>query len=221
MEHRVEEQEEAGTARVHDARLLQHRQHLRRTRQRVGALRAGRLDHRDERAAVVLRDRRRGLRRFAHDSQDGALDRLHHGAVRRVRCGGQRRREGRPVDGVVVAQHVGHAPEDLRQDHAGVAAGAHERSVTDGLARLGHAAVAVAARELLAHGLEGERHVRAGVAVRDRVDVEPVDDLLVRAQRVPVRVDHLAQLVGAELVLRGHDQARLVGRHLGSRERVR
>ena len=44
--------------------------------------------------------------------------------------------------------------------------------------------------ELPDHRLEGERHVGAGVTVGDRVDVEPVDLLLVGAQGVPVGRDN-------------------------------
>ena len=51
--------------------------------------------------------------------------------------------------------------------------------------------------ELGHHRLEGERHVRARVAVGHRVDVEPVDDVLVGAERVAVTGDHGPQVVGA------------------------
>ena len=39
--------------------------------------------------------------------------------------------------------------------------------------------------ELVDHRLEGQGHVRAGVAVGDRIDVEPVELLLVGPERVP------------------------------------
>ena len=87
-------------------------------------------------------------------------------------------------DLVGAAERVGEAAQDLRQDHARVAARAHERAVRDGLAHRHPCSVAVA--DLGAHRLERERHVGAGVAVGDRVHVEPVQLLLVRAQDVAV-----------------------------------
>ena len=50
--------------------------------------------------------------------------------------------------------------------------------------------------ELRDHRLEGERHVRAGVAVGDRVHVEPVELVLVRAQGVAVGGDDPPQVAG-------------------------
>ena len=51
--------------------------------------------------------------------------------------------------------------------------------------------------QLGAHRLERQRHVGAGVAVGDRVDVEAVQLLLVRAQRVAEPEHGLAQIGGA------------------------
>ena len=54
------------------------------------------------------------------------------------------------------------------------------------------------------HGLEGEGHVGARVAVGHRVDVEPVDVGLVQPERVPVAPHDGAQVVGAEGRRGGH-----------------
>ncbi len=51
---------------------------------------------------------------------------------------------------------------------------------------------------------ERERHVGAGVAVGDRVDVEPVQLLLVRAERVAEPQQGLAQVRCAQAVQRRH-----------------
>ncbi len=47
--------------------------------------------------------------------------------------------------------------------------------------------------ELGGHRLEGEGHVRAGVAVGHGVDVEAVDELLMAAQAVPEGADDAAE----------------------------
>ena len=107
---------------------------------------------------------------------------------------GRGRRAPRP-------ERVGEAPEDLAEDHARVAPGAHERPVRDRLADLGHR---LGRSELLDDRLEGQRHVRAGVAVGHRVDVQPVQRLLVDAERVPEAGDDPADVGRAELVESRH-----------------
>ncbi len=51
-----------------------------------------------------------------------------------------------------------------------------------------------AVAQLAAHGFERERHVRAGIAVGYRVDVQPVELFLVRAERVAEAQHRLAQV---------------------------
>ena len=121
---------------------------------------------------------------FADDGEDGALDRALDRLVRELGCPGEGGGQHVAVDGVVVAHDLGHASQQLGQDHPRVAPGPHERAVGDGLAHGGHVA-AVDAGDRLAHRPEGEGHVRAGVAVGDGVDVEAVDGLLVLASASP------------------------------------
>ena len=76
-----------------------------------------------------------------------------------------------------------------------------ERAVGDRLAHLGHR---LGRAELLDHRLEREGHVRAGVAVGHRVDVQPVQRLLMDAQRIPEAGDDLTDVGRAELVESRH-----------------
>ena len=79
-----------------------------------------------------------------------------------------------------------------RQDHAGVAPGAHERAVADGLARRPPGRRRRPSSS--SHDrLEGEGHVGAGVAVGHRVDVEPVDAGLVGAPARPRKPETTAR----------------------------
>ena len=74
-------------------------------------------------------------------------------------------------------------PDQLAQDHPGVAAGAEQGTAGVGRAspaRRSPGRSSSASRHGVAGGLDGEEHVGAGVAVGDRVDVERVD-LLARA----------------------------------------
>jgi len=70
------------------------------------------------------------------------------------------------------------APEDLRQDHARVAAGAHQAAVRRELGDLAHLG-GVRLLDVLDRGLKRQQHVRARVAVGDREHVEPVHLLVV------------------------------------------
>ena len=76
--------------------------------------------------------------REPHHGEDRALDRAQHRLVGRV--GGP----AQPGDHVGAGhrverrERVGEAPQDLREDHARVAAGAHQRPVPDRLAHLLH-----------------------------------------------------------------------------------
>ena len=102
-----------------------------------------------------------------------------------------------------VTKRLGQTPQDLRQDDPGVAPGAHQRAVADGgahRAQVGPVAIA----ELGHHRLQRQRHVGPGVAVGDRIDVQPVDRLLMGPQGVPVGHHHRSQVVGSEALERPH-----------------
>ena len=75
----------------------------------------------------------------AHDGEDRALDRAHArpGTRRRPRGAAPRATSAAPTCSSG-AEGVGQAPQDLGEDDARVAAGAHERAVRDRLADLGH-----------------------------------------------------------------------------------
>ncbi len=170
----AEQDEQAVAAGVDDAGLLEGRQLRGRVLDRDPA---GLLHGRQQ----VLQPEavRHGLRRRRHladDGEHGALDRRLHGAVGGVLPLHHGPLEHRRVQRVGLPPHVADAAHDLGEDDAGVAAGAHERALGDGG---GHRRDVgdVALLELLDHGAHGERHVGARVAVRDRVDVEVVDEL--------------------------------------------
>ncbi len=83
---------------------------------------------------------------------------------------------------MLAGEALGEAAEDLREDDARVAAGAHEGAEAD---RGGDAVrlLPADALTLLEGGADGGEHVRAGVAVRDGVDVERVELVDVRLDR--------------------------------------
>ena len=90
--------------------------------------------------------------------------------------------------------------QDLREDHPRVAPGPHQRAVADGLARGDQVAVGAGGLvDLFAHRAQREGHVGAGVAVGDRVDVQPVDGLTVGGQGVPIAGHDGAEGGGVEL----------------------
>jgi hypothetical protein len=210
VEQRVDEQEEAGAAGVDHAGVLQDRQQFGGAGEAGPPTGDGRLEHVEQRP-VLGRPGGRRLGRLAGDGEDGALDRLHHGAVGRF----GRRREGlgqaRPVGAVIGHEGVADASQHLGHDDARVAPGPHERAVADGPADRGR--VVTGRLQLGHHRVERERHVGARVAVGHGVDVEPVDRLLVGLQRVPEGHGCRPKVGGAQARKGGH------GRIVVTRER--
>ena len=129
------------------------------------------------------------LGRAPGHGQDGALDRAHappRGPARR------RWSAPRPARPARAGRRGRSAPSvrprsSWRQDDPGVAPGPHERAVGDGLA----GGVEVGRRPAASSSSATDSRVRAmlvpGVAVGHRVDVEPVDELLVGPEPVPER----------------------------------
>ncbi len=128
------------------------------------------------------------VRHLAENGQHRALGRLAHRLVGGVGGAGEGGGDEDRVDQLAGAagQLLGGAADDLAEDHAGVAAGAHQRRPGQRLHQLRAADLvdleAVEAVELLHHGAHRHRHVVAGVAVGDREDVEVVDLLASRLQ---------------------------------------
>ena len=133
--------------------------------------------------------------------EDGALDGLAHsleGHGNRALHGGG---DGVCVDFLNALEALAQAAQDLAGDDAGVAAGAHERAMGHGLAQ-GLGVCAHGERlDLLGHGLHGERHVGAGVSVRDGEDVEAVDLLLALGERGGSRCDANAKFGDVHVLL--------------------
>lgn len=156
--------------------------------------------------------RRSPLGGLAHDGEDGALHRVADRLVGALGRHLERRREQGPVDAVLVVgdrQRLGEATQDLRQDHAAVASSPHERAVADGLA--GGREVGLDAVELGHDRLQREGHVAPGVAIGHRIDVQPVDALLVGCEGIPEGGDRPPEVVGAQP---------LEGRHGGAAYRL-
>ena len=200
-----------GGRRRGAARTRRRRRRRRRRRASTGSrsgvrARASPACTRAARARRPGRRHRRQRRRcrlgaLAHDGEDRALDRLEHGLVRRRRRRRQARRPAQDRRGRRARLERGRdAPQDLGEDHAAVAAGAHQRAVADRVARrrqLGGRSV-----DLGHDGVQRAGHVGAGVAVGHRVDVEPVQGLLVVAHEVAEHGEHGAEGVDGEAVQR-------------------
>ena len=172
--------DEPCPARVDDARLLQHREELRRPRERLLSLGD---DVREQLGAVEHPGLRR-LGRLCHLADHGQHRPLHgppDGAVGGVARGAKGAGDHGLVDRIALTEHIGEAAHDLAEDHAGVAAGAHEGGAGE-LPRDRLVPLGVGLLERLHDRAHREGEVRARVAVRDRVDVEVVDPLPVRLE---------------------------------------
>ena len=124
--------------------------------------------------------------------QHRPLDRTPDRAVGGVAGGAERTPDRRRVEQPGLAERLGRAAQDLGEDDAGVAAGAHQRGARQ-LLRERRAVGGSRGVEHLHDRARGQRQVRAGVAVRDGIDVEVVDPAAVRLER---RERGLAELLG-------------------------
>ena len=181
LERALEQAEQALSAGVDDVRLAQDRQQRGRFRDRAlrGIDRSG-----QHRLDVVVplggRDRRGG--RLADDREDRALDGLGHGLVRGLRAGVERVREVEAVEPLLALEALGDPREDLARDDARVAARAHERAEARGVGHPVGVGIRPGPVRLLEGRADRREHVGAGVAVRDREDVERVDLVDVRLE---------------------------------------
>jgi hypothetical protein len=133
------------------------------------------------------------VRELADDRQDRPFDRTADGAVRLVGGPSQGARDCRRVNLVALAELLGRAANDLREDHTRVAARAHQRRARKRMGERG----AVVARGRAVEGLRDparrEQHVRARVAVGHGIDVEVVDPLPAPLERGHRAADEQAQ----------------------------
>ena len=166
--------EHACPARVDDARFTEDVQ-------LIGRCGEGRLAVRDEVGEHLLHrrvGRHKLLRLLGQGTGDGQhrpFLRIANGRVTGIARPAKGTREGGRVDLGCIAESLDGAADELREDHPGVAARAHERGADDVGVRI--------AIERGDHRARGLGHVRARVPVRDRVDVQVVDAGPARLER--------------------------------------
>ncbi len=176
---------------IDDARLAQDGKQARRPRHGLlGGIERRRQDRLD--VVVTFGGDHRRIGRFADDGQDRALDGLGDGAVRGPCAFRQGVRQIEAVEPALAAQPFGHATEDLAGDDSRVATCAHQRPEAD---RRRDPVGRLPGRRLrfLERGPDRGQHVRAGVAVGDRVDVQGVDLVDVRLEVGNGRPERLQQ----------------------------
>ena len=118
------ELEQAGPARVDHARVAENVERLLRARDRLLPApddRRKQVGVRLSGAGVLLRL----LGELADDREHRPLDRVPDCAIRGVARGAEAACDRLWVDRVALRERLAGAADDLRQDHAGVAAGAH------------------------------------------------------------------------------------------------
>ncbi len=202
LEQRVEPEREPAAARIDHARRREGREQIRGAQHGVARGNDRIVEHLYERGiAVAALDR---LGRRPHHGEDRPFDGSQHRLVRGVGAAAQRAREVGALDPIEAVELVREAAQDLGRDHARVAARAHQRSAADRVAHLGHR---LGRGQFAAHRLERERHVRARVAVGNRVHVQPVQLFLVGAQRVAKPQDRLTEVGSGEAGQRVHEPA--------------
>ncbi len=131
------------------------------------------------------------MRHLANDREDRSLRRVAHRGIGAVGGAGERSADQRRVDQLAgtADELLGGAADQLREDHATVAARPEQRGTRDRVddlvaADLVDRAIPVSAEavELVDDRAEREHHVVAGVAVGDGEHVEVVDLLAARLE---------------------------------------
>jgi hypothetical protein len=186
----ADELEEAGSARVHDARGPQGLQLLARGGERDLAVRDDLRQGIRERQVGV--ERLCALGQLAGDGEDGPFLRLTHRGVAGVGGRPERRGCGGRVDRPVRRERLCRAAHELGEDHARVAARAHQARARHLVSDLGPRR-GVRGCERVAGRAHGEGHVRPRVPVGYRVDVQVVDAGAARLERGECRADQLAR----------------------------
>ncbi len=205
--------------RVDDARFAQNRELVGTALDGLRAGLEGTLEHRGQQL-VLLGGRGGGsqaprvhvsevVRHAARHRPDGGEHRplggIAYRGVRRVRRPGEGGRHQDRVDELPAPARelLGRAAHDLREDHAAVAASPEERrprhSRDDHVAADHVDGLAVQVVQFDHDGAHGERHVVAGVAVRDREHVQVVD-LLAPTLQLGERCGHHAPEADEALV---------------------
>ena len=131
------------------------------------------------------------LGELADHRQHRPLHRPAHGAVGGVARGAEGAADRGRVEQSRLAERLGGAAEDLGEDDAGVAAGAHQRRARQ---LLGERRAVGGGRRLehVHDRARRQRQVRAGVAVGNGIDVEVVDPAPVRLEALERRPPELA-----------------------------
>jgi hypothetical protein len=166
-----DELEEPRGPGVDHARLAEDVELLGRPRD---DLLAARHEPRQQRIGRVGVFRLRSVGEPADRRQHRPFHRLPDRAVGRIARGAERPGDRGGVDGPALGERLGGAAHDLREDDAGVPARAHQ-SRAGRLARERLAVGGVGGLEGIDDRAGGQREVRSGVAVGNRVDVQVVD----------------------------------------------
>ena len=172
-----EQVEETLRAGIDHAGLHQHRQLLRRIGERASRLFERGLEPAPRGLGVALRLERAG--EGVDHAEDGAFARFRHGLARRACASLHRAGQDGRRHGDAVAQILGHAGEELRQDRAGIAAGAVDGVLAEHAHQCAGAGRAPAQRAGQ-DAAKGEGEVAAGVAVGHREDIDFIEDVAVR-----------------------------------------
>ena len=190
VEHGLQDVEPALAACVDHAGLFQNRVLLDRVGQRPGRAVNGDGQH-GFKARLVDLDGLLGGN--ARDGQDRALGGLHHGLIRGLDAGLKRGGELTAVAFLQPLEAAREAAEQQRKNDAGVAARAAQHRRGGGVGDLRERRL-VQLAQIGGGGVERHAHIRAGVAVRHREDVQLVDLLLMLLHNGRSSANHFPEL---------------------------
>ena len=171
LAHALKDDQDALAACVHDAGLLQNGQQVGGIVQR---LLAGGHHHVPQGGHIGGAAGSGFLAGHAGHGQNGALGGLHDGLVGTLDALLQSLHDVLGTGFLLAFQCLGEAAEQQAGDDAGVAAGTAQHGGSSGLGGFAHGAAVIQGFQLPDGSADGHAHVRAGVAVRNREDVQLV-----------------------------------------------
>ena len=195
VESDIEQQHEAGAARINNTSVGQHLQHLGSAGKRIGTRRVCCFEN-TEKIRTGIRGGSATFGRNTNNSEDRSFDRLHDGAIGSSGGSIERSCERCAINDWSGAELGGQSTQDLRKDHTRISTSAHQRSVRNGLT--GGIKIGIGAIELGHNRSQGEGHVGSGVAIGHGIDVQPVDGLSVSGQGIGVSPDERPEVIGGQ-----------------------
>ena len=198
-QHRVENDDVALAAGIHDARFFEHGVHVHGLGERFARHGESVGEELFDIGHAGLAPLNGGFGGAAGHGEHRAFGRLHNGFVGGVHAVAHRLGPVRGAALGLAAQTLGEPAEQQGEDNAGVAARAAQQRGGGGIGGVADGGGRAAVQSGRGGG-HGQRHIRAGVAVRHGENVKLVELLAILIQRGRGAEDHFREYLTADCI---------------------